>query len=171
MNQKTIRSVPARPQLPDDARLKLIKRVSKLMDEEFSIGGFRFGLDPILNFIPIAGDIGGYMVSVALILTMLKHGVSGKLAVKMLGNATLDALVGSIPILGWVFDFTFKANTKNVKLLSEHYVQGKHKGSATPVVVSVLITALIVLILVIFLAIKALQWLIGYLDQVAPLSI
>ena len=148
------------PPIPDDPRLKTIKRISKLMDEQFSIGGFKFGLDPILNLIPIAGDISGYAVSVALIITMLQHGVSGKLAIKMLGNATLDALVGVVPFLGWIFDFTFKANTRNVKLLTEHYTQGKHHGSATPVVISILITMLIVLALVIFLSYKALEWII-----------
>lgn len=159
------------PQLPDDPRLKMVKRVTKLMDEQFSIGGFKFGIDPLLNFIPVAGDLGGYIVSVALILTMVQHGVSGRVAVKMLGNATLDALVGAIPFLGWIFDFTYKANTRNVKLLSEHYTQGKHKGSATPVVMGVLISVLIVLALVVFISFKVLQWLINFLNEVAPLNI
>lgn len=158
------------PPLPDDPRLKTVKRITRLMDEEFSIGGFKFGLDPILNLIPFAGDISGYVVSIALIITMLQHGVSGKLAIKMLGNATLDALVGTIPFLGWIFDFAYKANTRNVKLLTEHYTQGKHKGSATPVVISVLISALIVFVLIIFLSIKLVQWLIDYLNTVAPIN-
>lgn len=158
------------PPLPDDARLKMIKRVTKLMDEQFNIGGFKFGLDPILNFIPFAGDIGGYTVSVALIFTMLQHGVSGKLAMKMLWNATLDAVIGAIPLVGWIFDFTYKANTRNVKLLSEHYTQGKHGGSATPVIIGFLLSVLIILGLVAFISFKLLQWLIAYLDKAAPLS-
>lgn len=158
------------PPLPDDARLKMIKRVTKLMDEQFNIGGFKFGLDPILNFIPCAGDIGGYTVSVALIFTMLQHGVSGKLAMKMLWNATLDAVIGAIPLVGWIFDFTYKANTRNVKLLSEHYTQGKHGGSATPVIIGFLLSVLIILGLVAFISFKLLQWLIAYLDKAAPLS-
>lgn len=94
------------------ARLALIKRVSKLMDEEFRIGKYKFGLDPILNFIPVAGDLAGYLISATLLLTMVKHGASGKLVIKMLGNIFIDALVGAIPVLGWVFDFVFKANKK-----------------------------------------------------------
>jgi hypothetical protein len=155
--------------LPDDSRLKMVKRISKLMDEEFSIGGFKFGLDPILNLIPFAGDISGYIISTALIVTMAQHGASGKLAVKMLFNATLDALIGAIPILGWIFDFTYKANTKNVKLLSDHYTKGKHQGSAYPIILLILIAALIILILVIFISIKALQLLIAYLDKIMPI--
>jgi heme/copper-type cytochrome/quinol oxidase subunit 2 len=162
---KTIQSL----NLPDDARMKMVKRISKLMDEEFSIGKFKFGLDPILNLIPFAGDISGYVISVALIITMVQYGASGKLAVKMLGNATLDTLVGAIPILGWIFDFTYKANTKNVKLLSEYYTQGKHKGSARSIIFSILMATIIILILVIFLSIKSLQLLITHLDKVAPI--
>lgn len=158
------------PQLPDDPRLKMVRRVTRLMDEQFSIGGFKFGLDPLLNVIPVAGDLGGYLVSVALIITMLRYGVSGKLAVKMLGNATLDALVGTIPFLGWIFDFAYKANTRNVKLLNEHYTQGKHQGSAKPVIVGVLVSTIIILALVVYLSFKAMQWLINYLNELTPLN-
>jgi len=56
------------------------------MDEEFSVAGFKFGLDPILNLVPIAGDLGGYIISIALIFTMMKHGASGKLLVKNAGE-------------------------------------------------------------------------------------
>ncbi|MFZ1529009.1 MAG: DUF4112 domain-containing protein, partial [Ferruginibacter sp.] len=118
---KEIKKIPVPPGFSNDPRLGMVRRVSRLMDEEFSIGGFRFGLDPILNFIPVAGDLAGYLVSASLILTILKHGASGKLVLKMMANATLDALVGAIPLLGWVFDFAFKANTRNVKLLNEYY--------------------------------------------------
>mgnify|MGYP000914004883 CR=1 FL=1 len=157
--------------MPDDPRLKMIKRVTKLMDEQFSIGGIKFGLDPILNLIPVAGDIGGYTISVALIFTMLQHGVSGKLAVKMLWNATLDAIIGAIPVIGWIFDFTYKANTRNVKLLAEHYTQGKHRGSATPVVVGLLVSTLIIFGVVIFLSLKFFEWFFSYLDKVVPLNL
>ena len=121
------------------ARLALIKRVSKLMDEEFRIGKYKFGLDPILNFIPVAGDLAGYLISATLLLTMVKHGASGKLVIKMLGNIFIDALVGAIPVLGWVFDFVFKANKKNVQLLEEHYVLGKHTGSAKPYILAIVL--------------------------------
>lgn len=151
--------------LSDDPRLKMVQRVSRLMDEQFAIGGFRFGLDPILNLIPVAGDIGSYIISVSLVITMLKHGASGKVAVKMLGNVTLDALVGAIPVLGWIFDFTYKANTRNLKLLTEHYTEGKHRGSAKPVILSVLITMVIVLVALIYISVKIILWLDVKLSQ------
>lgn len=153
------------PVKPGDSRLAIVQRISKLMDEQFSVGGFKFGLDPVLNLIPYAGDFGGYIISIALIITMVKHGASGKVVAKMVGNATLDALVGLVPVLGWVFDFTYKANTRNLKLLSEHYTEGKHHGSAKPIIFSIVITAIIVLAVVLFISYKILQWLFHYMNS------
>ena len=151
------------PQLPEhianEPRLKMVRRVVRLMDEQFSIGGFRFGLDPVLNFIPIAGDISSYIISVSLIITMIQHGASGRVAAKMLANATLDALIGAVPVLGWIFDFTYKANTRNLKLLTEHYTEGKHRGSAKPVIISMLVVVLIILALLVWLVIVFFEWL------------
>ncbi len=135
------------------ARLALIKRVSKLMDEEFRIGKYKFGLDPISNFIPVAGDLAGYLISATLLLTMVKHGASGKLVIKMLGNIFIDALVGAIPVLGWVFDFVFKANKKNVQLLEEHYVLGKHTGSAKPYILAIVLILFFTIAILLILSI------------------
>jgi len=151
-------------EIPDDKRLIAVKRISKLMDEQFSIGGFKFGLDPILNLVPVAGDLGGYLVSIALIFTMMQHGASGKLLLKMLGNATLDALLGAIPVLGWIFDFVFKANTYNVKLLSEYYAEGKHTGTGRGIILMMLVLFLIILIAVVWLSLWFLKTVTGYID-------
>ena len=35
---------------------------------------------------------------------------------RMIANVAIDSLLGSIPVVGDLFDFTFKANTKNVRL-------------------------------------------------------
>lgn len=142
-----------------DPRLAMVRRVTRLMDEQFSIGGFKFGIDPILNLLPVAGDIGSYLISVALIITMIQHGASGRVALKMLGNATLDAVIGAIPFIGWIFDFTYKANTRNLKLLTEHYTEGKHRGSAKPIIISVLIVVLLVLVGLVWLVVKLFVWL------------
>jgi len=45
-----------------------------------------------------------------------------------------------------------------LKLLTEHYTEGKHQGSAKPVVLSIILTMLLILALLIYLSIKALLW-------------
>ena len=86
-------------------KTKANERLVRLMDEEFTLPGtkFRFGLDPILGLVPVLGGIATYIVSGGIALTMLRHGTSGKLAAKMIGNIVLDALIGSIPLLGRLF--------------------------------------------------------------------
>jgi hypothetical protein len=108
-----------------------IDRFSKLLDSQFTIPGtsMKFGLDPIVGLIPGAGDVVTYIMSALLIIAMFQRGASGKLVMKMVGNAALDMLVGSIPVLGSIFDFTYKANDRNVKLFHEFHEEGKHKGS------------------------------------------
>lgn len=126
-------------------KLRWVERISKLMDEQFSIKGYRFGLDPILNFIPYFGDLAGFSVSLALIATMLKNGASKKVALKMFGNVLIDTVLGAIPILGFFFDFGFKANSRNIKLLREHYTEGKHTGSITGIIIGFILIAVVVL--------------------------
>ncbi len=122
-------------------RLKWVERISGLMDDQFKLPGtkFRFGLDPLLNLIPFVGDISGFLVGAALVLVMAKNGVSRKVVVLMVVNICIDALLGGIPLIGNVFDFYYKSNSRNIKLLKEHYEEGKHQGSGTGVLLAVFI--------------------------------
>jgi len=103
------------------------------MDSQFRLPGtqFKFGLDPILGFIPLAGTLSTYAVSGILVFTMARYGVSRKVVILMLINIFLDALIGSIPLIGNLFDFVYKANDRNVRLLRRHYQEGKYAGSGT----------------------------------------
>ncbi|MBC6698631.1 DUF4112 domain-containing protein [Hymenobacter sp. BT190] len=115
----------------NDERLRWVERISHLLDSQFSVPGtkWRFGLDPLMSFIPIVGGIPSLAVSGVLILTMMRHGASGQVVVRMVLNVLLDTLIGAIPILGTIFDFAYKANDRNVRLLRAHYQEGKHQGS------------------------------------------
>ena len=72
---------------------------------------------------------------------------------KLLGNIFIDALVGAIPVLGWVFDFVFKADKKNVQLLEEHYVLGKHTGSAKPYILAIVLILFFTIAILLILSI------------------
>ncbi len=124
-----------------DPRLRWVAHVARLLDSQFRLPGtrFRFGLDPVLGFIPILGDLGTTAVSVALLLTMLRHGASGAVVVRMGLNILVDSLVGAVPILGNLFDFAYKSNERNVELLRRHYAEGRHTGSGRGLVALVLL--------------------------------
>ncbi|MDT3403665.1 DUF4112 domain-containing protein [Mucilaginibacter terrae] len=144
-------------------RLKWVERIARLFDEQFKVPGtnFRFGLDPIINLFPVVGDAAGIMVSAALILTMAQKGVSRKVLILMVLNVFVDGLIGAIPIIGQIFDFYFKANSRNIKLLKEHYDEGKHQGSGTGILIFVSILLLLGAVLFVYLSYKLVAFLIS----------
>ncbi|MCC6726709.1 MAG: DUF4112 domain-containing protein [Saprospiraceae bacterium] len=146
---------------------KFLDAMSDLLDSRFRIPGthIRFGLDSLVGLVPYAGDLVTFAFSGVLVLAMVRNGASGILAVKMLGNVLLDTLVGSVPILGDLFDLSFKANRRNYKLLQEHYQEGKHGGSAWPVVLAVLFMLLLTGALVIFIVVKSFGWMLHFIGQ------
>ena len=138
--------------------LKNINRLAKLMDAQFRLPGtnFRFGLDGILGLIPGAGDLSTLAVSAYMISIMAKNGASGNVIAKMVVNVLIDALLGAIPLIGDLFDFVFKANLKNMKLMREHYQEGRHRGGAWKVLVPVLIVLFLIVGLIIYLGYRLL---------------
>lgn len=147
-----------------DERLRWVERIARLMDSQFRLPGtrFRFGLDPLLGLVPIVGDLSTTAVSIALLLTMLRHGASGAVVVRMALNILLDTVVGAIPIIGNVFDFAYKSNERNVALLRRHYAEGRHRGSGKGLIALVLLAFLVVFSLVAWGSVALLSWVWHY---------
>lgn len=119
---------------------------SDLLDTRFVIPGtnIRFGADFLLGLVPGVGDVISLGFSGVLIATLVNRGASTLLVLRMLINVLLDTIVGSIPILGNLFDLFYKANRRNLILMREHYDEGKHSGSAWPLVALIVGTLLLV---------------------------
>lgn len=146
---------------PRSENLKWVDHIVHLMDNQFRFPGtnYRFGLDPILGFFPVVGDFASFGVSALLVLTMARHGASSKLVVLMLFNSTLDFVLGSIPVLGNIFDFYFKANQRNVRMLRQHYEEGKYQGSGKNIAIGILIGFIILVILLMWALWELVEWL------------
>lgn len=154
---------PTSPTTIPDERLKWVESLARLMDSQFRLPGtnFKFGLDPILGFIPLAGTLSTFAVSGILVFTMARYGASRKVIILMFGNIILDALMGSIPLIGNLFDFVYKANDRNVRLLRRHYQEGKYAGSGTGILL-LMVLFLLALMALIFYGV----WMLGaYLWQ------
>ena len=151
------------------SRLAWVERWTDLLDTKFAIPGtnIRFGADFLMGLIPGVGDSISLGFSGMLIVNMAKHGASSQLIVRMLLNVLLDTTLGSIPLLGNVFDLFYKANQRNLRLMQEHYEEGKHSGSAVPLLILVAIALL--------LAIGAMLWgatlMIGWIWHAFALAI
>lgn len=138
--------------------LKQLERLARLMDAQFRIPGtdIRFGLDGLIGLIPGAGDLATFGVSGYMVLLLAQNGASGYVLARMVLNILIDAVIGAVPLLGDVFDIAFKANMRNLKLLQEHYREGRHRGSAVKVIVPVLLLVLAFIIGLIWLVYKLL---------------
>ena len=99
--------------------LDRLRSIQWLFDQAFAIPGtkWRFGVDALFGLVPGLGDIAGALVAIYALRVARNLGVPGVIQVHMLTNIALDALVGMIPVLGDIFDFAFKAQTRNLALL------------------------------------------------------
>ncbi|RWD69079.1 MAG: DUF4112 domain-containing protein [Mesorhizobium sp.] len=96
--------------------------LAAMLDSRWRIPGtsIRFGLDALVGLVPILGDAATSLVSAYIVLRALSCGAGNFLVARMLGNVLLDTVVGSVPILGSIFDVYFKANNRNIRLLHQH---------------------------------------------------
>jgi hypothetical protein len=103
--------------------LRTLSRLAGLMDDRFRIPGtpIRFGLDGIIGLVPGLGDGAGALVSLLIAAMACKHGMTVGLAMRMLGNIAIDVILGSVPVIGDIFDFAWKANRRNIRLLYRHH--------------------------------------------------
>jgi Domain of unknown function (DUF4112) len=99
-----------------------------LLDEAFRIPGtrIRFGLDGIIGLVPGLGDVVAGLLSLVIPLAAWIRGVPYVTLVRMAANLGIGVLVGSIPLLGDIFDIAWKANRRNYRLLCRHLGEPRH---------------------------------------------
>jgi Domain of unknown function (DUF4112) len=119
MSQIPDRSTPTESRL---ARLERIRNLGRWLDEAIAIPGttYRVGLDPLIGLIPGGGDTVGFLLSAFIIFESAQLGASKATLGRMALNILLEAVAGTVPVLGDIFDVTWKANKQNLRLLEEH---------------------------------------------------
>jgi Domain of unknown function (DUF4112) len=130
MSKLTISSsTPHEAQLLKLARLRT---VSDLWDRAFGIPGtkWRVGLESVVGLLPVGGDVVGLGISIYILWQVVQFNLPKTILLRMVFNIAIDALVGAVPILGDLFDMTWKANTKNVSLLEAHLQEPIQSRSA-----------------------------------------
>ena len=106
-----------------DKHLKTAIYIADLLDNKFKVFNFRFGIDPLLGLIPGGGDLVSLLLSLYLVWIGFKAKIPTAKLIEMIMNTTVDFLVGLVPVLGDVADFTFKPNIRNLNILKQ-YVHG-----------------------------------------------
>jgi len=104
-------------------RLRRLNGIARLMDTAIRIPGtgIRFGADSVFGLIPVIGDAGGALVGLYLINEARRMGVPSAKLVQMLGNLSVDAFVGSVPVAGDLFDLFFKSHRRNLDIILDHF--------------------------------------------------
>ncbi|MBD2256352.1 DUF4112 domain-containing protein [Pseudanabaena sp. FACHB-2040] len=102
--------------------LNRIRRISRLMDTAIGLPGtkFRIGLDPLLGLIPGGGDLITAGISAYIVFLAARFKLPAPVLRKMALNVALESVVGTVPLVGDLFDATFKANLRNLSLLEKH---------------------------------------------------
>lgn len=106
-------------------------RFAHLLDNSIPLpGGYRIGLDGIVGLIPGIGDLAGAAASSYLVVLAARTGVPTSVLLLMVYNIVTEMVFGSIPVVGDIFDFVWKANERNLELYEEfhaHPYKGRQK--------------------------------------------
>jgi len=131
-----------------EQRVKRLQQLAQLWDSAFRVPGtrVRVGLDPIVGLIPGIGDAAGALVSAYIVLEAARFDVPGATLLRMLANVAIDALLGSVPVIGDIFDVGWQANIKNVALIEHHLADphGAHRSSRAWLLVVIAVLVLLV---------------------------
>ena len=108
--------------MKNNSKVNRLRRLSHLLDNAIPVPGtsYRIGLDPILGLLPGGGDTVTGAMGAYIIIEAARMGLPRKVIWEMVGNIIFDSVVGVVPVLGDLFDVTWKANVRNIQLLEKH---------------------------------------------------
>ncbi|AUX42205.1 hypothetical protein SOCE26_036320 [Sorangium cellulosum] len=154
---------------PEDERLKRLTWLGHFLDNSIRIPGvgYRVGYDAVIGLIPGVGDLVGLGLSVYIVLAATRYRLPASTLLRMVLNVGLETLIGTVPLVGDLFDAAYKANARNLGLLHAH-LAARGQGSAQPSdlrfyagLLFVLVSVLVLTGLLLFSLIRALEGLLG----------
>ncbi len=105
-----------------EADLARLRSLARLLDTAIRLPGtsIRIGADAFLNVIPGAGTLFAKGLAAYLVFEARRLGVPRATLMRMIGNVGVDFVISAIPVIGWVGDVFFRANSRNIELLIRH---------------------------------------------------
>lgn len=102
-----------------DAALRRLEAFARWTDDAYRIPftRYRVGLEPLVGLLPGVGDAAGLIVAAYVPIEAWRLGAPWSLIGRMGATIAVDALSGTVPVLGDVLDVTYKANRRNVDRL------------------------------------------------------
>ncbi len=99
-----------------------IEAMEKVLERSFTIPGTKIpiGLDAIAGLLPVAGDILAAGMGLYLVWEAKNLGMSKWQLARMATNVGIDTLLGAVPLAGDLFDFLYRSNSKNLRIVRRH---------------------------------------------------
>lgn len=131
------RSRPAKPRLapraiplgldlplgtaPADVRRR-IEAMERLLERSITVPGTRVpvGLDSLIGLVPVVGDAIAAALGAYIVWEARNVGLPKWKLWRMAGNIAFDTAVGAVPVAGDLFDFAFRSNSRNFKIVKRH---------------------------------------------------
>jgi hypothetical protein len=98
-----------------------LDKLGWVLDDLIRIPGlnWRIGLDALVGLIPGVGDTATTVASLYVLGSAVRYRVPKITLLRMGLNLGIDYALGSLPLIGDVFDAWFKSNQKNIALLRQ----------------------------------------------------
>jgi hypothetical protein len=99
-----------------------VEALERVLERAITVPGInrQVGLDAIVGLVPVAGDIVSAAMGMYLVWEARNLGMAKWQLVRMTANVGFDTLVGAIPVAGDLFDFVFRSNSRNLRIIRKH---------------------------------------------------
>lgn len=150
------------------AAVRRLDSLAWLLDDSIPIPGTgrRVGVDAVIGLVPGVGDAAGALLSGYIVVRAAALGAPFAVLMRMVLNVGIEGIVGSIPLLGDLFDAAWKANDRNVRLLHQVVdAPGAAHRSSKAFVLGIMLLVLLVLagttafaVWVVWMAVRQVGW-------------
>jgi hypothetical protein len=126
MDPADLRKRPRRMDLPlgrdPHSVRRRVEKLEQLLEHSIPIPGLgkSVGVDAVAGLVPVAGDVLTAAMGAYLVWEAANLGLPKWKLIRMAGNVAFDSAIGAIPFAGDVFDFVFRSNTRNLRMIRRH---------------------------------------------------
>ncbi len=100
--------------------IHIAESLTDILENRFKFFGVSIGLDPIIGLLFGAGDLFTLLVGLYYIWVAKQYKLPDSAIARMMGNIAIDFFIGLIPFIGDLFDFSFKAHSRNLQILKSY---------------------------------------------------
>lgn len=158
---QTRSSANAQKRAETEQKLQSLDKLAWLLDSSIRIPGTNrtIGLDGIIGLVPGVGDVISGLISGYIVIKALLMGLPIFVIARMVLNMMIEGVIGVIPVIGDLFDFIFKSNRRNVRLMQTYLKNPEETAERSYMSV---IVFMMVLFFVLLLSIWMIFKLLGY---------